>query len=236
MKIKEDYDHLGNPIPYDPHDVHKKLERWFYVYIGLFIVVLITYSARFYSYSFSNDPAHWGQFGDYIGGILNPIVTGLALFITIYLQKSFVRFTETITRHQSDTQRVQLNTQVLYELAKDYSQQANAILRKVETAHHSKNIYDLRISLSELQAFHLYWLTYNKTLFNEHWTLTDFPISYFKTYIAYIDKYGDKLFTERDTASGFDLEMVQNCVGVTIGNLYKAIPERARSREVFAQS
>lgn len=40
-------------------------------------------------FTLSNDPAVWGQYGDYIGGMLNPIFSSLAfsgLVITIVLQ------------------------------------------------------------------------------------------------------------------------------------------------------
>lgn len=45
----------------------------------------ITYIAYFRQHSLSDDPAQWGQLGDYIGGILNPVFAVLNLLAIIYL-------------------------------------------------------------------------------------------------------------------------------------------------------
>lgn len=56
-----------------------------------FISIIGTYWANFHEYGRSNDPERWGQFGDYFGGILNPIISILNLiiltYITIHLSK-----------------------------------------------------------------------------------------------------------------------------------------------------
>lgn len=58
---------------------------------GLIITPLILYIITFYGQSISKDPANWGQFGDYVGGVLNPIIAVMNLivliFISIYLSK-----------------------------------------------------------------------------------------------------------------------------------------------------
>lgn len=49
-------------------------------YAGAFVAViaLATYFFKFYG-ALSNDPGTWGQFGDYVGGVLNPTFSFLAL-------------------------------------------------------------------------------------------------------------------------------------------------------------
>lgn len=45
-----------------------------------------SYAFNFYfklKYNISNDPAIWGQFGDYIGGILNPLLSFVSIFLLI---------------------------------------------------------------------------------------------------------------------------------------------------------
>ncbi len=52
----------------------------------MFIVVFTSYIAQFYfllDYSFSEDTAVWGQLGDYVGGLLNPILSFIALVLLI---------------------------------------------------------------------------------------------------------------------------------------------------------
>ncbi len=63
---------------------------WISSIISLFITIG-AYFLKFYNSSFSNDPANWGQFGDYIGGILNPIISLLNLIILTYLSIKLVK-------------------------------------------------------------------------------------------------------------------------------------------------
>lgn len=63
------------------------------VYIACLIVLVVTigsYLVKFHSSSISNDPAVWGQFGDYVGGVLNPILTLLNLVVLAYLSFKLV--------------------------------------------------------------------------------------------------------------------------------------------------
>lgn len=52
--------------------------------IGLFLL-------KFSKDTISNDPAVWGQFGDYFGGILNPILSLINLVILTYLSIRLVK-------------------------------------------------------------------------------------------------------------------------------------------------
>jgi uncharacterized protein YqgC (DUF456 family) len=54
--------------------------------IATIFVVHITYIVNFYffsGYGISNDSAVWGQFGDYIGGILNPLLSFVSIMLLI---------------------------------------------------------------------------------------------------------------------------------------------------------
>jgi hypothetical protein len=62
--------------------------------IPFFVLSLLT--VIFYIYNFkengvSNDPENWAQFGDYFGGILNPLISILNLIILSYLSIKLVR-------------------------------------------------------------------------------------------------------------------------------------------------
>lgn len=57
---------------------------------GAFVVLSSAYWLRFSTNGASTDPETWGQFGDYVGGVLNPLVATLALIaivISIRIQK-----------------------------------------------------------------------------------------------------------------------------------------------------
>lgn len=48
--------------------------------------VVLSYVIRFiplHGYEFSNDSAIWGQFGDYVGGMLNPVLSFISLILLI---------------------------------------------------------------------------------------------------------------------------------------------------------
>jgi len=67
------------------------------------IVVLTSYITPRANLPIGTDPSYWGAFGDYVGGILNPIFgifTLLGLVITVWLQKEIL---ETQKQELADT-------------------------------------------------------------------------------------------------------------------------------------
>lgn len=72
--------------------------KWWHIFLGFFVVIiflpLVLYLLKFGHEAVSNSPEQWGQFGDYIGGVLNPILgfaTFAALLYTIKLQLDTIR-------------------------------------------------------------------------------------------------------------------------------------------------
>jgi hypothetical protein len=77
--------------------------------IGLLIlfIPLLAYLITFSGHSIGEDPQYWGFFGDYFGGVLNPIIalisTGLLIYISVIVGKNSVAensklfFTERMT-------------------------------------------------------------------------------------------------------------------------------------------
>jgi hypothetical protein len=49
------------------------------------LLVILPYMCKFFSFQLSSLPAEWGTFGDYFGGLLNPYISLLTLFATIYI-------------------------------------------------------------------------------------------------------------------------------------------------------
>lgn len=64
---------------------------------GAFMValgMLVAYLVKFAPIGLSNDQGHWGQFGDFLGGVLNPLVAFAALLALLYatgLQRAELR-------------------------------------------------------------------------------------------------------------------------------------------------
>lgn len=53
---------------------------------ALIAIVYLIYWLHFYvclDYEASNDPAVWGQFGDYAGGVLNPLLSFISIVLLI---------------------------------------------------------------------------------------------------------------------------------------------------------
>lgn len=54
----------------------------------LALIPIFFYLYKFGSFTFSEDKAEWGTFGDYVGGILNPLISILTLGVTVYIAYS----------------------------------------------------------------------------------------------------------------------------------------------------
>jgi hypothetical protein len=88
--------------------------RW--VLLIAAVVALGAYIAQFSNYDFSTDPAEWGQFGDYMGGILNPMVAfGAFLWLveSVRVQDSELTQTKDALRASQVAQQQQADTSLL---------------------------------------------------------------------------------------------------------------------------
>lgn len=54
------------------------------VVVGISICLLFLYFKQFGSLGLSSDNGHWGTFGDYFGGVVNPIVGMLTVFLVLH--------------------------------------------------------------------------------------------------------------------------------------------------------
>jgi len=82
--------------------------------LGLAILVIVAallpFIIRFYSHTISDKQEHWGQFGDYFGGILNPIISLISLIVLTYISISVSKIED------------QRNEFTLQELARPFGQ------------------------------------------------------------------------------------------------------------------
>ena len=94
------------------------------------LVVAITlvgsYAFSFSQYGWSNNPDSWGQFGDFLGGVLNPLISLFTLSVAVkvwQLQKAELSATSfalkqslEISKKQSDVLEIQRFEQTLFAL------------------------------------------------------------------------------------------------------------------------
>lgn len=69
--------------------------------------IIMTYVIYVGGFSFSKDPAHWGQFGDYIGGTLNPLIGLASLTAIIYAVRLQIKQL-TVSREELSATRIEL--------------------------------------------------------------------------------------------------------------------------------
>lgn len=85
--------------------------KWILIFLGLSIIAIIgLYSYYFYNQGVSRDSEQWGQFGDFFGGILNPI---LSLFNLLILYVVFLKELARDKKNSDDDKDRHL--EILYE-------------------------------------------------------------------------------------------------------------------------
>lgn len=63
-------------------------KSWIYILGGLLLLLPAgVYVLKFHDFTLSDDPADWGVFGDYFGGVYSIIVTILAVYLANELSK-----------------------------------------------------------------------------------------------------------------------------------------------------
>ena len=71
------------------------MKWWKVIIISLGIILLVIpivfYIIYFSDYSISNNPADWGVFGDYVGGIYGGLFTCLITLLAVYLARALTK-------------------------------------------------------------------------------------------------------------------------------------------------
>lgn len=79
------------------------------LFIALLIALVVgAYIFNFRNYEISGNPESWGQLGDYLGGVLNPLVAAAALIYlirTFELQKTELRETRDALKESASAQQ-----------------------------------------------------------------------------------------------------------------------------------
>jgi len=119
-----------------------RLLRWA-AYIAVAVGAVAVVAIGFFIYGFksaslSADVAHWGQTGDYFGGIINPAVglaTVLLIFIGIHIQRTELRATEKQLKETASATRVQNFENALFSWLDRYQRLIESIEDSVAKKH-----------------------------------------------------------------------------------------------------
>lgn len=116
-------------------DIEEKSKHWVsdlpkYV-AGVACVLIAAYTITFWGLPFNEKPDAWGQFGDYIGGLLNPLVSALTLYVAISvwkLQKEELKETRRAMDEQAKTAEQQRQEQRFFDLFDIYQRTVDEIV------------------------------------------------------------------------------------------------------------
>lgn len=80
------------PVPQKLASEHLLMAAYWIVAIVIIaaLAILLGYFHAFGGHKMSADPSDWGAFGDYVGGLINPLVgigTVTLIFLTLMLQR-----------------------------------------------------------------------------------------------------------------------------------------------------
>jgi uncharacterized membrane protein len=134
----------------------KRLQNLKRIIIGFAIVTIGVYIVRFYKFRFSTDPGDWGVFGDYVGGVLNPLVSFASLLVTYYVAEMVNSFAKGENERQVLIQRKVIKSQLMYDSLKDFRVEINRHFEKVfdSTINIDMFKYNIRQAISCVEEFH----------------------------------------------------------------------------------
>lgn len=118
------------------------------VFFAIFVAGL--YMWKFRGGSLSNEPEKWGQFGDYLGGVVNPavgLVTVFLVVISIAIQRRELRASLTEMRHANEAARSMSLEQSLFAWLENYHSQIKAISHENNSGRRAlQSLYDAKLA------------------------------------------------------------------------------------------
>ncbi len=119
-----------------PRRLIKTLKAWLHQWWLLIIPVTLAcmavgaYIFAFHAWPTQEVPAAWGTFGDFIGGLLNPVVSTLTLFVAIqvwHLQRKELEETKKVLEDRAQTAAQQRGEQRFFDLLNLYLKTLDSI-------------------------------------------------------------------------------------------------------------
>lgn len=111
-----------------PSSNPQELGTWAPLLVALSIAILVAVAYWFWFYNhlhkpFSSGADAWGQFGDYFGGLLNPVIAACTLFVAVrvwQLQKKELKDTQEALKEQAETAKQQRSEQRFFDVLNLY--------------------------------------------------------------------------------------------------------------------
>lgn len=141
-------------------DFQKKYRQIRNLAIVFGMITLGLYAINFFGAKISSDPGDWGVFGDYVGGLLNPVISFLNLLLTYYIAQMVNEFSKRENLKQVIVQNKIIKSQLRYDAFKDFQKDINFQFEKIHdpTVNSSMVKYSIQQAIKIVVGFHQ---TYN---------------------------------------------------------------------------
>lgn len=117
--------------------------RWFKIAMALLILSVVatifSFIRQFYNQDFSANVEHWGQTGDFIGGFLNPLVSGMTLLVTIYIAQTVNNLSTVQSKAALQVQRKLIVAQLQNDRLKAFVNELNILLKNISSKRASND-------------------------------------------------------------------------------------------------
>jgi len=144
------------------------------------------YAINFFGTKISSDPGDWGVFGDYVGGLLNPVFSFLNLLLTYYIAQMVNEFSKRENIKQVLVQNRVIKSQLRYDALKDFQKEVNLQFERIHDPTINNSMVKYHIEQAEMivRRFHQ---TYNH-LFTENQMFHTSLINTLQTAAATIER------------------------------------------------
>lgn len=106
---------------------------WFWILLGISLLVTIGFFlSKFHSAGLSGEPANWGTFGDYFGGITQSIFAFANLIIFVKLTILLAAYQKTQSSNELDLQKRIVLTQLKSDVVKNISDKLNSFFEIIK--------------------------------------------------------------------------------------------------------
>jgi hypothetical protein len=122
--------------------------------IVIFCLVLAYFAAGWVLNWQVGEADSWGQFGDYIGGIMNPLIAGAALYalvVSIRIQRKELEETRKVLAEQSKTAKQERAEQRFFDLLRLYQETVQSL--RVHRSYNGEFTYFGKAALNALSNF-----------------------------------------------------------------------------------
>ncbi len=110
---------MGEANSKNKDDANSLNTKWFIIALCLIASVILGFYFGNFHGGLSSDNGIWGTFGDYVGGILNPLIAAFAFYLiakTYELQKKELEATRKLLEISTDVQKNQIKIAALTAL------------------------------------------------------------------------------------------------------------------------